>query len=70
MWDLNSLVAIDIHTHAHTPPEAADPEELAQRAAMKAYFGNNGEELPTPAIALLSVPRAMALLPWPIPASA
>ena len=51
MWDLNSLVAIDIHTHAHTPPEAADPEELAQRAAMKAYFGNKGEELTTPAIA-------------------
>ena len=51
MWDLNSLVAIDIHTHAHTPPEAADPEELAQRAAMKAYFGQKGEELTTPAIA-------------------
>src|ERR1700730_7102981 len=51
MWDLNSLVAIDIHTHAHTPPEAADPEELAQRAAMKAYFGNKAEELTTRAIA-------------------
>ena len=51
MWDLNSLVAIDIHTHAHTPPEAADPEENAQRAGMRAYFGQKGEELTTPAIA-------------------
>jgi predicted TIM-barrel fold metal-dependent hydrolase len=51
MWDLNSLVAIDIHTHAHTPPEAADPEENAQREGMRAYFGQKGEELTTPAIA-------------------
>ena len=28
MWDIDKLVAIDIHTHAHTPPECADPEEL------------------------------------------
>ena len=42
MIDINSLVAIDIHTHAHTPPEVADPEELAQREAMKAYFGTKG----------------------------
>ena len=38
MWDLNSLVAIDIHTHAHTPPEAADPEENAQRAGDEGLF--------------------------------
>ena len=28
MWDIDKLVAIDIHTHAHTPPEMSDPEEL------------------------------------------
>ncbi len=42
MWDIDKLVAIDIHTHAHTPPEMADPEELTARAAMKAYFGSTG----------------------------
>ena len=47
MWDLNSLVAIDIHTHAHTPPEFADPEELEQREAIEEYFGTKGEELTT-----------------------
>jgi hypothetical protein len=42
---LDKLVAIDIHTHAHTPPEFADPEELKQREAMRKYFGQKGEEL-------------------------
>jgi hypothetical protein len=44
-WDLDKLVAIDIHTHAHTPIEFADPEELKQREAMRKYFGQKGEEL-------------------------
>jgi len=42
MWDIDKLVAIDIHTHAHTPPEMSDPEELKAREAMKAYFGTTG----------------------------
>ena len=45
MWDIDKLVAIDIHTHAHTPQEFADPEELKQREAMRKYFGQKGEEL-------------------------
>jgi uncharacterized protein len=45
MWDIDKLVAIDIHTHAHTPQEFADPEELDQREAMRKYFGQKGEEL-------------------------
>ena len=45
MWDIDKLVAIDIHTHAHTPLEFADPEELKQREAMRKYFGQKGEEL-------------------------
>ena len=45
MWDIDKLVAIDIHTHAHTPQEFADPEELEQREAMRKYFGQKGEEL-------------------------
>jgi hypothetical protein len=44
-WDIDKLVAIDIHTHAHTPHELADPEELKQREAMRKYFGQKGEEL-------------------------
>ena len=42
MWDIDKLVAIDIHTHAHTPPELSDPDELKAREAMKAYFGTTG----------------------------
>jgi uncharacterized protein len=42
MWDIDKLVAIDIHTHAHTPPEMSDPDELKHREAMKAYFGTTG----------------------------
>ncbi|HEY4773608.1 MAG TPA: amidohydrolase family protein [Xanthobacteraceae bacterium] len=45
MWDVNALVAIDIHTHAHAPPGMADPEELAQREAMRAYFGGKERAL-------------------------
>jgi hypothetical protein len=45
MWDIDKLVAIDIHTHAHTPQEFADLEELKQREAMRKYFGQKGEEL-------------------------
>ena len=52
MWDIDKLVAIDIHTHAHTPPEMSDPEELEARAAMKAYFGTTGvKDLTMPEIA-------------------
>jgi predicted TIM-barrel fold metal-dependent hydrolase len=51
MWDLNKLVAIDIHTHAHTPLEFLDPEERKQRDAMRAYFGMKGKELTTQEIA-------------------
>jgi predicted TIM-barrel fold metal-dependent hydrolase len=51
MWDLNKLVAIDIHTHAHTPDNMMDPEEKQARDAMKKYFGVKGEYLSTPEIA-------------------
>ena len=52
MWDLNSLVAIDIHTHAHTPPEMADPEELRPSARRCGPISaQKGDELTMPEIA-------------------
>jgi predicted TIM-barrel fold metal-dependent hydrolase len=39
VWDLDKLVAIDIHTHATTPPDFLDPAEKKEVEAMRAYFG-------------------------------
>lgn len=51
MWDIDKLVAIDIHTHAHTPPDFADPEEIALREQMRAYFGQKGDDVLMPQMA-------------------
>lgn len=47
MWKLDDLVAIDMHTHAATPPEFADPDEVKEIEAMRAYFGIKGEPMTT-----------------------
>jgi hypothetical protein len=39
MWNIDDLVAIDIHTHATTPPEFMDPKEQKEIDAMRSYFG-------------------------------
>jgi len=66
MWDLNKLVAIDIHTHAHTPVEFADPEEIRQREAMRVYFGQKGEELTMPQIAQYYRERNIGCVIFPV----
>jgi predicted TIM-barrel fold metal-dependent hydrolase len=66
MWDIDKLIAIDIHTHAHTPPEFADPEEMKQREAMRAYFGQKGEELTMPQIAQYYRERKIGCVIFPV----
>jgi len=71
MLDLNSLVAIDIHTHAHTPYELADPEEIAQREGMKAYFGSKGQpDLSVAEIAAYYRERKIACVIFPVDSEA
>jgi predicted TIM-barrel fold metal-dependent hydrolase len=71
MWDIDKLVAIDIHTHAHTPPEFADPEELKGREAMKAYFGTTGvKDLTMPEIAQYYRERKIGCVIFPVDSEA
>lgn len=66
MWDIDKLIAIDIHTHAHTPAEFADPEEMKQREAMRKYFGQTGEELTMPQIAQYYRERKIGCVIFPV----
>src|SRR5262245_28931039 len=70
MWDIDKLVAIDIHTHAHTPPEFADPEEIKQREAMRKYFGQTGEELTMPQIAQYYRDKKIGCVIFPVDSEA
>src|SRR5438045_3168951 len=44
-WNLNDLVAIDIHTHATKTAELMNEDELQLREAMRRYFRQKDDEL-------------------------
>ncbi len=62
MWDIEQLVAIDMHTHATTPPEFADPDEIKEIEAMRAYFGIKGTPMTTREMAAYYRERKIGLV--------